>query len=206
MSTSSTIQTINMSYKKDVYNFDYPDITESGCVEITPQHIKIQFPEIPQTFNDISQERFHENAVLFVNKKLVFSYQWLPIYTYNDLVKIKDMFLYCAQIIKSKIDLSETLCKQIRNYLSSSTEMFFESRARSLKLRMFENKWYTCIELDLIKTDPISTVLELPFSFELCIGSNIIFDSNSLIHLNITDIELYSVVYFILYKLSKTQY
>jgi hypothetical protein len=88
------------------YAFDWPTVTESGVLDIQEKTIVAIFPE--KTGNRPIDSVPIQNINLFLNQKLVFSYDWLPIYTIFDVARVKSIFfqLFGAFSQKAKITSS----------------------------------------------------------------------------------------------------
>ncbi len=78
-----------VNYERSYYTFDNAQV-EAGIIEISQDKCVIIFPTISQTLSTVPKE-FN----LFLNKTLIFSFKWLPIFSSRDYWKIVDIFYKC---------------------------------------------------------------------------------------------------------------
>jgi hypothetical protein len=178
VATSSSEQTLYAPYtcEKYFYTFDYPCIKEHGYVEITSLNtITIYFPE--KEFTDVFTNVNH-NVMLFVNKQLRFSYTWLPIYTTNDIYKIRDMLNMCYLAYKHLSNTADILTYNNSFYCN---EIVTKHLLPTLQIESYENTAETSIEIICNKNDSKNHVLPNNINVQFYIGKNKIFCCNELL-------------------------
>ena len=187
------------SYKKFLYHFDFPSVKESGYVELIPSKITLLFPDkhnLPENSKEIYSNS--QNVTLFVNNQAKFSYQWLPIYTFQDFARMKDML---SKSYFEFLNLLQWTDYDPTDFTKHYTELITIHTGETYTLNCFENSYNTTIELD-IKKIPAQVIQERPINFQIYIGSNLIFClERDLKTLN--NIEVYFVATFLLQKLLK---
>jgi hypothetical protein len=77
------------TYERTYYDFDNASI-ENGYVDITSSKVLCVFPEITRDLSTVPKE-----INLYLDKILTLSFKWLPFFSYNDYVKIHDIFYKC---------------------------------------------------------------------------------------------------------------
>ena len=83
-----------MSFKKYTYFFDIPPLFSSGSVHVYDNKLVATFPE-QSGENNLLDHKYLPYVNIFVDKKQLFSYDWLPIYTVLDLENVKIFFVKC---------------------------------------------------------------------------------------------------------------
>lgn len=78
------------------YSFDFPLLTESGSIQINDSQITLIFPEKP-TVHVNDSIRVEKNIDVFVDNNLRFSLNWIPMHTWSDYLRVRDMFEKCLQ-------------------------------------------------------------------------------------------------------------
>lgn len=192
---NNTVSTYNIS-DEFYYEFDDPLLKQSGVLTCTPSKIVLKFPEKQTSTQDNIDSHY---VVLFVNNILIFSYQWLPIYTYQDFYRIKDMLQTTANEYYKlcNLNLPNNLPNHPWYYSNSITQL--ENNAFSVKL--FENDYYTCIEIFFEKNN--SNTFEHQKSVEIYIGDNLLFSEEIFAQLCISKHNLHILIYFLLRKLAR---
>jgi len=192
---NNTTEIQNYTSDKYLYHFDFPELTESGYIEIFPQKIIVHFPD--KNVSSKIQNTSNQNSLLYINKKLKFSYDWLPIYTQADLFRIKDMLTKCYyEFYKFK---DTTVINEDNNYWPVyHNERIKEYKTPNFNYYCFENSFVSSIELNI----PITSSHQNSGPYvQFCIGSNTIFDSQKDILL--PPDEYFFIVILILFKLIK---
>jgi hypothetical protein len=184
-----------------LYSFDNPLVTECGSVRITDQKITLQFPEHPSTHVKESI-KIGQNINVFVENMLHFSLQWVPIHTWSDFYRMRDMYEKCLQSFSylTAGDSSFTPHTFSWNPVKWSTGITTNfTKAQSFSIQCFENSYETCVQILLLNGD--NKEKETPLHFQLCIGKNIVFcTKRDLNGINQAE-HVHFIVKFILYKL-----
>lgn len=193
----------NISSQKFCYHFDFPSLQESGYVEFFPNKIIIQFPD---KHNENNKESYmcSKNINVFVNKEIKFSYQWLPIHTFYDFLRIKDMldksyyeFLRLLQWSNNEYYYQDT-SQMYQDTPQIYNELITTKHSLSYNIYCFENSFNTSVELDINKT--LHKTSYLPINLQIYIGNNLIFClERDLKYLELKDI--YIVFLFIMQKI-----
>ncbi len=158
--------------QKYCYHFDYPAVQESGYLELTNNKIVLSFPEKP-TITVNNGYNFNQTVHIFVNKQLVFDFDWIPIYSESDYVKVFDVFAktlseytyYCQghYYVPTYNSVTPRYCSNIATVYN--TTLF--------NLYCYESRYTTSIEIDVL-TNVIQPSLNQNICiFQLCIGNNI---------------------------------
>jgi hypothetical protein len=182
------------------YAFDFPLTTESGSVHITDHQIILQFPEKPSSF--VKYIKIPRNINLFIDNSLQFSLDWIPIHTWSDYSRMRDMFEKCLQSYTYLTDGDTTfsphtyLWNPVKWATSISTNF---SQSSGFSLDCYENNNDTCIQLDLPTSEQCEK--ETPLHFQICIGKNIVFCTHRDLLCITHAAHVHFIVKFILYKL-----
>lgn len=187
-----------ISSEKFAYYFDYPNLGESGYVEILSNKIVLLFPEK----KDVAPEayKYNQSISLHLNKHIKFSYQWLPIYTISDFFKVKEMISKVYYEIKKHTDLYDP--SQSFNYCTKFHDSVLTTfNTDSFFVSCFENNYNTVIEVELKKN-----LHHKPFtsnvSLEIYIGKNKVFTTDELFSV-LNENDFYFLLTFIVFKLLK---
>jgi hypothetical protein len=190
--------------EKYIYHFDYPHLTESGYVmiDLLNNNIIVLFPEKPN-LSVLHEIKFYQNSVVYINKKLHFSYEWLPIYNYNDLYKVKDMLTkaYYDYMYIINVQVSSA-CKNYCPYYCS--EVLTEHKTKYFEISCFENKTNTCFDILSLNDDKLKpTCSKTKFNnLQIFIGGNLIFcGKRDLLNCNIPSNECHRIIHLMLSKL-----
>jgi hypothetical protein len=190
--------------EKYIYHFDYPQLTESGYVKIDLlNNIIVSFPEKPNV--SVPHEiQLAQNSTVYINKQLHFSYEWLPIYNYNDLYKVRDM------MTKAYYDYISIIDKQVLQDFSSKkycpyycSEIVTEHKTENFEISCFENKTNTCFDISIFNASKQKPAYCNEFrNLQIFIGGNLIFcGQRDLLNCNIPFNECHHIIYFMLLKL-----
>jgi hypothetical protein len=181
-----------------LYNFDYPTITESGTVQICDNLITLQFPEKP-TVHVNESIKIPVNFNVFIANHQHFSLDWIPIHTWYDYHRAKDMFHKCFDAYShliNNLNFTPHTFEPVRSYNSLNTSF---SKPDEFNLNCFEDSRDTCIELSCFYKE--SGQKETPLHFQLCFGKNVVFcTQRDLTHVRYAA-NVHFIVQFILYKL-----
>jgi len=208
LNDSQTVTSYSNNWSnKFIYHFDYPGILETGYIEIKPDKIILQFPEISKDFSISHSDSVKQYVCLYFNNQLRFSYQWLPIYTLSDLYKVKNMLHKCLtefQNMYSFLDFTEMY--QYCNNQSYCDQFLTEYSDNGFEIKCFEDSNITSLELNMFnKNDNNNNDNVYNSNFldvKICIGKYKVF-SLSEIQTYVKNCDLYYLLYFILYKLVK---
>jgi hypothetical protein len=160
--------------EKYIYHFDYPHLSESGYVESNSSNIIIRFPEKKNLSLSPEVEVFHKIS-LYINKQLHFSCDWLPIYSYYDLLRVKDMFTKAYYDFMSLINIpiSKLYNKYCPYYCS---EIATEQKTEFYDIYCLHSKNNTCFDVSIKNKKNLETKYENNFiNLQLYIGQNLIF-------------------------------
>lgn len=199
-STNNTEQITGFSSQKYCYHFDFPLLKESGYVEIFPNKITILFPD---KHNENNKDSYvcSKDINLFINKQIKFSYQWLPIHTLHDFLRIKDM------LNKGYFEFLKLLQWSDNEYWYKENPQLYNELITTkcgllYNINCFENNFNTSVQLDIEKKtqNQKSNPIYLPFNLQIYIGTNMVFClERDLKDLKIEDI--YAVLIFIMQKI-----
>ena len=158
-------------FEKYIYSFDYPEVNESGYVELQPNSIVIHIPE-KSLANLTNAHECSKTFRLYVNKHHVFDSTWLPIYTMYDCYKLQEMFYKCFNEYRRIVPLTNYPSDMDKNarFCDNITTVYNLS---NLYIYCFETPQLTCIEINYDKNSP-TLCQPLPCSFQMNIGNNMI--------------------------------
>jgi hypothetical protein len=182
------------------YAFDFPLVTESGSVRISDSQIVLQFPEKPSTY--VKSIKIPQNINVFIENDLRFSLEWIPIHTWSDYMRTRDMLEKTLQSYQFLTEDDAPFSPHtyswnpIRWPTSTTTSL---TKPGSFSLDCFVNSYDTCLQLCLLNTE--NNEKETPLHFQLCIGKNIVFCTQRDLHSVPFAGHVHFIVKFILYKL-----
>jgi hypothetical protein len=194
----------NKIIEKYIYHFDYPHLTESGYVttDLSNNNIIVLFPEKPN-LSVLHEIKLYKNSLVYINKKLHFSFEWLPIYNYNDYYKVKDMLTKAYYDYMSDMNVPvPSVCKKYCPYYCS--EVLTEHKTNYFEISCFENKTNTCFDILILTDDKLKlTCNKTKFkNFQIFIGGNLIFcGKRDLLNCNIPLNECQNIIQLMLLKL-----
>jgi len=145
--SSLEVNILDENFEKFNYYFDFPQSVEKGYIEILENEINLFFPIMDLV--EHSKYSLNQRVLLFINGQLLFSYDWLPIYTNNDLIKIKEMLTKCYYVFSDKIK------NQTENI--DYTPIFYDEKEMSYSTNSFKFN-------DLIKIKEMLTKCYYVFS------------------------------------------
>jgi hypothetical protein len=182
-----------------LYNFDYPMVTESGAVKISDNHVILQFPEKPTVYVEDSIKVLR-NITLYIENSHCFSLDWIPMHTWTDYYRVKDMIEKCLQSYSNLIGKTNFLphtflCNPIR-YHESLTTGFTNN---TFSLSCFEHTLDTCIQLSVNNKEYDEK--EIPLHFQICIGKHVVFCTERDLKCVTQARNVHFIVQFILQKL-----
>jgi hypothetical protein len=185
--------------EKYIYHFDYPHLSESGYVEVKSSDITIKFPE-KQNLSLSNEIKLFHNTSFYINKKLHFSCDWLPIYSYYDLFRVKDMFTKAYYDFMSLINtnISKLDNKYCPYYCS---EIVTEHKTELYDIYCFHSKNNTCFDISTKKTQKEVKYEKQFINIQFYIGNNLIFCAKR--DLLIYNIPIHNVYHIIKLFLSK---
>ena len=185
-------------YEKYAYYFEFPSLTDSGYVEISNQTLTILFPEQPISY---SQHKHYNSRSLQlqVNNQLVFCNQWIPTYTFDDCLRIKDMFY---KAYKEIVAHEHTTANYQGCHYIPQDETTMSYSTKSFYLYCSETRHSTTICLDLKKnSEKLNLQKPCPVNcLNIVIGNNLVFCSKTLLE-SIAHNDVQFIISFILYKL-----
>jgi len=194
-STSVDSQTEPYFYKKYTYHFDYPGIEEAGYVEITPKTIKILFPEKKEKVQSVQCKK---NVLVFIDTQLRFSLEWLPIYSFDDFCKAKDMLTVCLYEYNYMYNypnyLVNLLCANVSQYYNGTMTEYSDNL---FKIQCYDDCYNTNIEI--FSKCKFKQTYNTTFDVQFFIGGNKIFSTQNL---PIASYLLYDILHVILHKIS----
>ena len=182
------------------YSFDYPKLSESGLIKINNKQIILQFPEKPTVYVKDSI-KIPQNITLYIDNSHCFSLDWIPMHTWTDYCRVKDMIdksLQAYSFLTGKTNFSPHtfLCNSVKYYEPITTSF---TKSDSFSLSCFEHIVDTCIQISVAKTD--NNEKEIPIHFQMCIGKHVIFCTDRDLHCVSKASNVHFIVQFILYKL-----
>ena len=189
--------------EKYTYHFDFPCLQESGYVEIQKNKLVILFPE-KNTSHEKEAYIYHQNILFFINNQVKFSFQWLPIYSIQDLYRIRDMFFQSATEFQKMIQQSfdEHWVPDGQQSSRYYSEVVFRYKTKYFSIKCFENSLNSTIELSLPKHCDQPITNRIPKIFQIFIGNNLVFCSErDLSNLNLN--HKYFIILFLLQKCIK---
>jgi hypothetical protein len=139
--------------EKFTYNFDFPDQHQPGYMEIDNNKIVVMFPE---QFHSTHVPKYpHIQSIQFyLNRQLVFSYDWLPIYSLNDFYRVKDMLAISFEKFRTKRNVFNSWPKKHHVLTQNNLKKFTRYvKPTSLhKLNCLEEPNTTSLTLDVRHT------------------------------------------------------
>lgn len=193
--------------EKYFYNFDFPhNPPQTGYVEVNNDKIVVMFPDLRES-PAYFQKFAHTQAVqLIVNRQVLFSYDWLPIYSVKDFYRVKDMLTKAFHEYSNKSQRSHYMAQKV---------LYNQGKQFNLLSTMFETNqvYLTCSEDDYSSTisldlkysvfRPPTNNLFAPINIQIYIGHALMFcTSRDFQSLDIP--TQHFVTQFILHKLIKT--
>jgi hypothetical protein len=152
------------------FHFDQPHSNNHGNVLITQNNVKIVFP---QTTTNNANNTLRPNINFFFNNQQVFSYDWLPIHTNIDLMRIYDMLFQSYNVHKLK-----TKYVPINSFLDGYFKLCnyknFTVSNDTFKLYCYKDIFTTSIYLDITKKESIDSNSAC-IHLQICFGDNIVF-------------------------------
>jgi hypothetical protein len=205
--------------EKFTYNFEFPNQTQPGYVHVENDKIVLLFPEPSSTY--VPKYPHTQTVQFFLNRQVVFDYQWLPIYSLNDFYRVKDMIAksfqeYSNKTYKNNFLAPKTICCNTKYF----EEMFTICETKHFYLSCIEDVYTSSIILDLkaisklfptLNSNSNSNSNPMPFSesnlnpmhVQIFIGSNLIFSTHRDLLPFLDTSMIHFVTQFILYKLLK---
>lgn len=182
------------------YSFDYPQVSESGSISICYNEVILQFPEKPTVFVE-SPVKIPRKFTLFIDNCNSFCTDWIPVYTWLDFHRVRDMIDKCLQsystLTENTTFLPHTFSHDSTTYFESLTSDYLTS---NFCLNCYEHAWDTCVQLNVMNQEHLTK--ESPVHFKMCIGKHVVFSSErDLKGINQAS-DVHFIVQFILYKLS----
>jgi hypothetical protein len=191
--------------EKYSYNFDFPNsASQIGYVEITNNKIRLMFPELLDSPRHFHKYAHTQSIQLIINRHVMFSYDWLPIYSVKDFYRVKDMLSkafheYSNRTQRNHFIAQKVIYNQIRQFNLLSTVIDTDK----FHLTCNEDDYSSIISLDLKCSDfQLPDQTEQPIEVEIYIGHSLMFCTSR--DLETLDSHLqHFVTQFILHKLIK---
>jgi hypothetical protein len=182
-----------------LYSFDYPMVTESGAVKISDNLVILQFPEKPTVYVKDSIKVLR-NITLYIENSHCFSLDWIPMHTWTDYYRVKDMIEKCLQsynnlIGKTYFSPHTFLCNPIRYHESLTTGF----TTNTFSLSCFEHTLDTCIQLSVVNKE--CNKKEIPLHFQMYIGKHVVFCTERDLNCVTQAENVHFIVQFILQKM-----
>jgi len=156
------------------YAFDWPTVTESGVLDIQEKTI--------------------------VDQKLVFSYDWLPIYTIFDVARVKSIFFQLFGAFSQKAKITSSYLDNY-NYGKIYNSESINIKKCGYHLYCYQDSKNTSLQITL---DTISVAKEQntkKIDLKIFIGKNLVFCTERDLESLLNDNDFYYVTQFILLKL-----
>lgn len=195
---------VHCSIQKFTYNFDYPSVTDSGSVEVVNDKIILSFPRKPTV--TVNEHFKHNQTVqIFVDKQLVFDFNWIPIYTVWDYIRVQDMLLKGLTEYTNIVQGHYYNSNYLNCYPKYCDNIATVYRTKSFYLYCFENEHITSFEIEITKhtilNDKNSAYCHNPCSIQLCFDNNVNFCTETLFkHLDLP--SMHFLVQFLLTKIT----
>jgi hypothetical protein len=182
-----------------MYSFDYPMLTESGLIKICDKRIVLQFPEKP-TVHVKNSVKITQNITMFIENQHCFSLDWIPMHTWSDYFRVKDMIEKCIQAYNHLLANNtkfwpHTFYNSIRYHDSITTDL----TTNTFSLSCCEQTLNTCIQLSLVNAE--NNEKEILLHFQLCIGKHIVFCTQQDLKCITQATNIHFIVQFFLIKL-----
>ncbi|MEI7486018.1 MAG: hypothetical protein WCJ72_01195 [Chryseobacterium sp.] len=137
----------NENCRQLIYYFDNDQLKSSaGYLQFFDQKLVLVFPEHSLDYSNVQiEKKLVSNINIFINKQLLFNYEWLPINTFNNLAKCQDM-LY--KMFHEYLSLSTNYSPY--HYTPAGLYDVFETHYNNQEftLTCIENYTSTCIQID----------------------------------------------------------
>ncbi len=188
--------------EKHSYAFDDPLLHDQGFVQIFNKGQQctktvLHFPARNSTSQYLSESELNRNFQLFVNKQIVFSFNFLPILTWNDFTRCQNMFYKAFIEIGSELDFASSYQGQLHCQLTSG------ATHPQFTLTCHENINSTVIEVDLTPREETELQPSLKETrFQIQIGSYTPFCSEKNLP-NLDPSLKRFIISFILHKLNR---
>lgn len=169
---SDSLPTKPTTTEKYLYHFDDPLLQDSGYVLVINRNksdcrIVIHFPTKNSTTDYVSENKLNKNIQLWINSQLQFSYNFLPILTWNDFSRCQDIlykgYLEWIQLSKPTETFSNAVYPGINHELST------DIHHPLFHLSCSENMLTTVLELHLEPTSSSQILIESSPNPEPCL-------------------------------------
>ncbi len=154
-SPHDTNELLPATMEKHSYRFDDPLLSESGFVQVFNKgratKTVLHFPARHSKTQYLSESELNRNFQLFVNGQSVFSFNFLPILTWNDFLICQNMFYKAFTEIASDQDFASSYQGQLNCELTTA------AKQSQFTLNCHETINSTTIELNLhsnVETEP----------------------------------------------------
>jgi len=174
------------------FTFNFPKET-MGFVEITPGLFILRFPERE---DGVAITSLHKISNFFLNKKMIFSTQWLPIYSFEDFYKIQRMYTLINNELLKYFDNYNWISDTTNNFDTLVTVI---ECSKLYSIYCFEDKDKLSLEI-LIKNSQAIKKPPLPINVQIFIGNNKIIDFNNDFQ-NLPNEQIYYVLLYFFRKL-----
>ncbi len=183
--------------QKFTYNFDYPSVKHPATLETSNNLVVLSFPGKP-TIAVTEYFKTHQIIQVFVNKKLVFDLNWIPIYSFWDFQRMQDM------LCKSLIEYTNIVQGQYHIPSYSSLQPKYCSniatvyQTDSFNVYCYETEHIISIEIDI--EDETYHQDTNPCQFQICFDNNVNFCTKKLFY-TLDVVSQHFIVQFMLNKM-----
>jgi hypothetical protein len=182
-----------------MYRFDWPDVTLDGSLQISDKLVVLQFPQKIGSPGCLLEKHFIPFVDFTVCENLLFSYSWLPIYSWADLTKCQDIF------IRAYYDYL-TIIKSCPPQNTPDFQYFYHEKRTTCQTSEYvidckESHLHTSLKIDILP-NPTCDILKKEPHVQIHVGEYIVFSSERDIR-GVNSKTLAVLLSFILQKLSR---
>ena len=175
---------------------------ECGAVNVYDNNITVYFPKKLDSskWTGVPEWNWWPTVEMTIDNKLLFSYDWLPIYNETDLLKCQDMLdhAFCEYLRLSNV------YDQLLLHNTSGSRLYNKQRIQNTEYVLDCEEEYQHMTINIIlNTNQIDTLnAKIMPQVQIVIDKFIIFDSKRDV-VDLSDKSEYFLVGFILKKISK---
>jgi hypothetical protein len=175
---------------------------ECGSVNVYANSITVYFPKKLDSskWTGVPEWNWWPTVEMTIDNKLLFSYDWLPIYNETDLLKCQDMLdhAFCEYLRLSNV------YDQLLLHNTSGSRLYNKQRIQNTEYVLDCEEEYQHMTINIIlNTNQIDTLnAKIMPQVQIVIDKFIIFDSKKDV-VDLSDKSEYFLVGFILKKISK---